>query len=77
MSPTFEENNFIIVDKISPRFSPWERGDVIVFVPPGKIIPFIKRVIGLPGETIKIADGKVSVCVADSCQILPESYLPE
>jgi signal peptidase I len=45
MAPTFEENDFIIVDKITSRFSHLERGDVIVFVPPGKTIPYIKRVI--------------------------------
>jgi signal peptidase I len=76
MSPTFEENDFIIVDKISPRFSPRKREDIIVFVPPGKTIPYIKRVIGLPGETIKIEDGHVSVCVADDCTVLDEPYLP-
>jgi signal peptidase I len=48
MSPTFEENDFIIVDKITPRFSDLQRGDVIVFVPPGKTIPYIKRIVGLP-----------------------------
>ncbi|MEI8008469.1 MAG: S26 family signal peptidase [bacterium] len=48
MAPTFAENDFIIVDKITPRFSQLERGNVIVFVPPGKTIPYIKRIIGLP-----------------------------
>jgi len=45
MSPTFEENDFIVVDKLSPRFSPRKRGDIVVFVPPGKTIPYIKRVL--------------------------------
>ena len=78
MSPTFEENDFIIVDKISPRITPRKRGDVIVFVPPGKTIPYIKRIIGLPGETVKIKNGGVYVC-ADSlnCQKLDEPYLPK
>ncbi|HBB04861.1 TPA: signal peptidase I [Patescibacteria group bacterium] len=48
MSPTFEENDFIIVDKITPRFNDLKRGDVIVFVPPGKTIPYIKRIVGIP-----------------------------
>lgn len=78
MSPTFEENDFIIVDKISPRMQGWQRGDVIVFVPPGKTIPYIKRVIGLPGETVKLQNGAVYVCADDlNCQKLDESYLPE
>lgn len=48
MVPTFQENDFIIVDKITPRFTDLKRGDVIVFVPPGKNIPYIKRIIGVP-----------------------------
>ncbi|MEI8092498.1 MAG: signal peptidase I [bacterium] len=45
MAPTFAENDFIVVDKVTPRFGNLQRGDVIVFVPPGKSIPYIKRVI--------------------------------
>ncbi len=78
MEPMFEQGDFIIVDKITPRVGELQRGDVIVFVPKGKDIPFIKRIIGLPGETVKIHDGNVSVCNAqDACELLDESYLPE
>jgi signal peptidase I len=45
MFPTFQESDFIVVDKITPRFGQLHRGDVIVFVPPGKTIPYIKRII--------------------------------
>ncbi|HCY21572.1 TPA: signal peptidase I [Patescibacteria group bacterium] len=45
MAPTFQENDFIIVDKITPRFGELARGDIIVFVPPGKTVPYIKRVV--------------------------------
>ncbi len=79
MAPTFEENDFIIVDKITQRFSQLQRGDVIVFVPPGKTIPYIKRIIGLPGETVKITHGSVEICKTENnieqCNTLPESYL--
>lgn len=77
MSPTFEENDFIIVDKITPRFSDLQRGDVIVFVPPGKTIPYIKRIVGLPWETVKIKKNFVEICSDDQCIVLDESYLPE
>lgn len=77
MAPTFEENDFIIVDKITPRFNPRKRWDVIVFVPPGKTIPYIKRVIWLPGETVVIEEGVVSICQQDQCELLEEYYLPE
>lgn len=80
MSPTFEENDFIIVDKITPRFNQLQRGDVIVFVPPGKTIPYIKRIIWLPGETVKIVRGGVQICTTsddiEQCNTLEESYLP-
>ena len=79
MAPTFQENDFIIVDKITPRFSHLKRGDIIVFVPPGKTIPYIKRVIWLPGETVKITHGGVEICTRENnieqCNTLPEAYL--
>ena len=79
MAPTFEENDFIIVDKITPRFNQLHRGDVIVFVPPGKTIPYIKRIIGLPWETVKIKHDGVEICTTtnniEQCNTLPEAYL--
>lgn len=79
MYPTFDDNDFIIVDKITPRFSELRRGDVIVFVPPGKTIPYIKRIIWLPWETVKITNRGVRICTTDSnpeqCITLDEQYL--
>jgi len=48
MEPMFEQGDFIIVDKVTPRVGELTRGDVVVFVPKGKDIPLIKRIIGLP-----------------------------
>jgi len=79
MVPTFEENDFIIVDKITPRFSQFTRGDIIVFVPPGKTIPYIKRIIWLPWETVKIKRDGVQICTTENaieqCTTLEETYL--
>ncbi len=63
MEPTLKPGDVIIVDKISYRFRPIRRGEIVVFHPP---IPnetrfFVKRVIGLPGDLIEIRDGKVFV----------------
>ncbi len=51
------------------------RGDIVVFVPPGKDIHFIKRVIWLPGETVSIINNTVNICKtgSDDCFVLDES----
>lgn len=45
MHPTIHDKDFIIVDKISQRFTEYVRGDMIVFLPPGKTDPYVKRII--------------------------------
>lgn len=80
MAPMFEESDFIIVDKFSRKsYAPLKRWDVIVFVPHGKDIAYIKRIVWLPWETIKVSDGKVFVCKSDNeqCDQLAEDYLPK
>ena len=67
MENTLQPGQYVLVDKLTPRFNHYSRGDVIVFSPPagfdqeGKNTPFIKRVIGLPGDLISIHDGRVYV----------------
>ena len=62
MSPTFESGHYLIIDEISYRFNEPQRGDVIVFKYPKDTSKFfIKRIIGLPGETIEIINGNVFV----------------
>ena len=62
MMPTFESNDWIIVEKLTQRFWKFERWDVVVFVPQWKDIPYIKRIIGLPWETVKFVDNKTYIC---------------
>lgn len=62
MEPNFHDKDYIMVDKLSYRFHKPQRGDVIVFQYP--LDPqeyFIKRIIGLPGETLQIQDNTVTV----------------
>ncbi len=79
MVPTFQDHNYLIVDEISYRFEKPQRGDVIIFHPPGQPtgIYYIKRIIGLPGETIKITAGKVSIINSEHPDgfVLDEPYL--
>lgn len=82
MEPVFHQGDFIIVDKISPRMERFKRWDVIVFVPKDKDVPYIKRIVGLPGETVRVYDGKVHICTKPesgtwdlACVELNEPYL--
>mgnify|MGYP000946626584 CR=1 FL=1 len=63
MEPTLHEGQYLIVSKIAYWFHGPERGDVIVLDPPNERseIPYIKRVIGLPGEKVEVRDGRVWV----------------
>ncbi len=62
MDPTFATGQFLIVDRLSYRFNEPKRGDVIVFrYPNNPSTYYIKRIIGLPGETVNIRDGIVSI----------------
>src|SRR3989344_5652344 len=55
MEPNFYDKEYLIIDEISYRFYAPERGDIVVFRYPGDPGQFfIKRVIGLPGESIRI-----------------------
>ncbi|MFZ2803963.1 MAG: signal peptidase I [Patescibacteria group bacterium] len=62
MEPNFYDHEYLIIDELSFRFHQPQRGDIIVFrypVDPKQF--FIKRVIGLPGETVEIANGQVKI----------------
>ncbi len=62
MDPTFATGQYLIVDELSYHFKSPERGSVLVFrYPKDPKKSFIKRVIGLPGETVEINKGEVKI----------------
>jgi signal peptidase I len=80
MVPTIVEHEYIRIDKISPRFSDYDRGDIVVFQPPSGFeqggVPFIKRVIGLPGDTVSLENGHVFVTPPGGSPVeLTEPYI--
>lgn len=66
MEPNFVESDYLIIDKISLRFAAIQRGEVIVFLHRNPRVGaqpryLIKRVIGLPGERVHLADGAITI----------------
>jgi signal peptidase I len=79
MEPNFHDNEYLIIDELSYRFTPPVRGQVIVFrYPRNPQEYFIKRVIALPGEEVRVQDGKVTIFNTEHPEgfTISESYLP-
>lgn len=79
MVPTFSNGDYLLVDEVTYRFRPPERGEVIVFkYPESPSTYFIKRIIGLPGEEVDINDNKVRIVNGAHPDgfLITEDYLP-
>lgn len=73
MAPLLSDQERIFINKFVYRFEPISRGDVVVFwYPLDRSKSFIKRVVGLPGETVEIRQGGLFV----NGQAIPEPYVP-
>lgn len=77
MHPTFENLDYLIVDELLYTFTAPARGEVIVFrYPNNPSIFYIKRIIGLPGETVSINHGIVTITTATGQNVtLTEPYI--
>jgi signal peptidase I len=87
MVPTLQVDDRLIVDKVTYRFRDPQRGDIIVFMPPDEASvvctgpqaiqhnkdAYIKRIIGLPGDTVEVKQGQVFI----NGNPIKESYLAE
>ncbi len=78
MEPNFYNGDYLIVDELSYQFGAPKRGDVVVFKYPNDITQrYIKRIIGLPGETVAVNSGKVFIYQDGLPAALDElAYLP-
>lgn len=72
MNPVLENGDTVLVNRIIYDASTPKRGDIIVFKPNGNenMHSYIKRIIGLPGETVQIVDGKIYI----DGEVLEEEY---
>ncbi|MBN1953469.1 MAG: signal peptidase I [Anaerolineae bacterium] len=61
MRPNLEYDQRIIVEKVSYLFHGPRRGDVVVIDVSGEPEPLVKRVVGMPGETITMQDGRIYI----------------
>ncbi|OHB18049.1 MAG: signal peptidase I [Parcubacteria group bacterium RIFCSPHIGHO2_01_FULL_45_26] len=73
MEPNFNDGDYLLIDEITYRFRQPQRGEVVVFrYPNDRSVFFIKRIIGLPGETVAIRDNAAYINNVE----LKEDYLP-
>lgn len=80
MEPNFLDHEYLIVDELSYHLRTPERGEVVVFkYPNNQDEYFLKRIIGLPGERVKIEAGKVTIYNSEHPEgvLVHESYLPK
>jgi len=80
MIPNFHSGDYLIVDELSYRFTEPARGDVVVLkYPIDQSQRFIKRIVGLPGETVEVSNGKVTITPSQGVPFVldEKNYLPD
>ena len=80
MVPNYHDKEYLLAEKVSYLVSQPKRGDVVVFrFPKDPSVNYIKRIIGLPGETVKIKDDQITIINSAHPEglILNETYIPK
>ncbi len=76
MEPNFYTGERILVEKISKHFKDFERGEVVVLNPPGNDnVDYIKRIVGIPGDIVKVMDCSIYISRDGKKFKLDENYL--
>jgi signal peptidase I len=78
MVPNFASSDYLIIDELTYRFHPPQRGDVVIFHPP--VDPgtyYIKRIIGIPGDNVSVRNGVVTITnkTYPTGMVLSENYI--
>jgi signal peptidase I len=78
MEPNFYEGQFVLVNKLAYRLGQPTRGDVVVFHNPRNTNEdYIKRIIGLPGDTVEVHDASVYINGELMAEDFPHNYIPQ
>lgn len=75
MEPTFYTGERILVERITKHFDKYDRGDVVILIPPEDERHYIKRIVGIEGDIVKVLDCNVYISRDGEKFVLEEPYL--
>lgn len=76
MYPNFDSGERILLEKVTKNFKPYKRGEVVILHPPGnEKVDYLKRIVALPGDVVKIKDCKIYISKDGQKFELQEDYL--
>jgi len=76
MYPNFDSGERILLEKVTKSFKPYKRGEVVILHPPGnEKVDYLKRIVALPGDVVKIRDCKIYISYGGQKFELQEDYL--
>lgn len=77
MYPNFDTGERILMERVTKHFKPFQRGEVVILHPPGDDnIDYLKRIVAVPGDIVKIKDCRIYINRGGEKYLLEENYLP-